>query len=59
MCVDESSEDGNIPDFNILKIDICPIGGCQRGFLLYQGDFSKDIHQWHRLGYFTQNDHTG
>ncbi len=31
----------------------------QRSFRLFQGDFSKDIHQRSRLLCFTQNDHTG
>ena len=51
--------DGNIPGFNISKIDICPFGVYQRSFRLFQGDFSKDIHQRSRLLCFTQNDHTG
>lgn len=41
------------------KIDICPFRAYQRSFRLFQGDFSKDIHQRSRLLCFTQNDHTG
>ena len=52
-------KDGNIPDFNISKIDICPFRAYQRSFRLFQSDFSKDIHQRSRLLCFTQNDHTG
>ena len=59
MYVDEPPKDGNIPDFNISKIDICPFRAYQRCFRLFQGDFSKDIHQRSRLLCFTQNDHTG
>ena len=59
MYVDEPPMDGNIPGFNISKIDICPFGVYQRSFRLFQGDFSKDIHQRSRLLCFTQNDHTG
>ena len=59
MYVDEPPKDGNIPDFNISKIDICPFRAYQRSFRLFQGDFSKDIHQRSRLLCFTQNDHTG
>ena len=59
MYVDEPPMDGNIPGFNISKIDICPFGVYQRSFRLIQGDFSKDIHQRSRLLCFTQNDHTG
>ena len=59
MYVDESPKDGNIPDFNISKIDICPFRAYQRSFRLFQGNFSKDIHQRSRLLCFTQNDHTG
>lgn len=59
MYVDESPKDGNIPDFNIAKIDICPFRAYQRSFCLFQGDFSKDIHQRSRLLCFIQNDHTG
>ena len=50
---------GNIPDFNISKIDICPFRAYQRSFRLFQGNFSKDIHLRSRLLCFTQNDHTG
>ena len=49
----------NILYFNISKIDICPFRAYQRSFRLFQGDFSKDIHQRSRLLCFTQNDHTG
>ena len=59
MYVDEPPMDGNIPGFNISKIDIFPFGVYQRSFRLIQGDFSKDIHQRSRLLCFTQNDHTG
>ena len=59
MYVNEPPKDGNIPDFNISKIDICPFRAYQRSFWLFQGDFSKDIHQQSRLLCFTQNDHTG
>ena len=59
MYVDEPPKDGNIPDFNISKIDICPFRAYQRSFRLFQGDFSTDIHQRSRLLCFTQNDHTG
>ena len=59
MYVDESPKDGNIPDFNISKIDICPFRAYQRSFRLFQSDFSTDIHQRSRLLCFTQNDHTG
>ena len=59
MYVDEPPKDGNIPDFNISKIDICPFRACQRSFRLFQGNFSKDIHLRSRLLCFTQNDHTG
>ena len=52
-------EDGNIPDFNISKIDICPFRAYQRSFRLFHGNFSKDIHLRSRLLCFTQNDHTG
>ena len=43
--LEEPPKDGNIPDFNISKIDICSFRAYQRGFQLYQGGFSKDIHQ--------------
>ena len=59
MYVDESPKDGNIPDFNISKIDICPFRAYQRSFRLFQSDFSTDIHLRSRLLCFTQNDHTG
>ena len=59
MYVDEPPKDGNIPDFNISKIDICPFRAYQRSFRLFQSDFSKDIYQRSRLLCFTQNDHTG
>ena len=59
MYVDEPPKDGNIPDFNISKIDICPFRAYQRSFRLFHGNFSKDIHQRSRLLCFTQNDHTG
>ena len=59
MYMDEPPKDGNIPDFNISKIDICPFRAYQRSFRLFQSDFSKDIHQRSRLLCFTQNDHTG
>ena len=59
MYVDEPPKDGNIPDFNISKIDICPFRAYQRSFRLFQSDFSTDIHQRSRLLCFTQNDHTG
>ena len=59
MYVDEPPKDGNIPDFNISKIDICPFRAYQRSFRLFQGNFSKDIHLRSRLLCFTQNDHTG
>ena len=59
MYVDEPPKDGNIPDFNISKIDICPFRTYQRSFRLFHGKFSKDIHQRSRLLCFTQNDHTG
>ena len=59
MYVDEPPKDGNIPDFNISKIDICPFRAYKRSFRLFQCDFSKDIHQRSRLLCFTQNDHTG
>ena len=58
MYVDEHPKDGNIPDFNISKIDIYPLRTYQRSFQLFQGDFSKDIHLRSRLLRFTQNDHT-
>ena len=58
MYVDEPPMDGNIPGFNISKIDICHFGVYQRSFRLFQGDFSKYIHQRSRLLCFTQNDHT-
>ena len=32
MYVDESPKDGNIPDFNISKIDICPFGPIREAF---------------------------
>ena len=57
MYVDEPPKDGNIPDFNISKIDICPFRAYQRSFWLFHGNFSKDIHQRSRLLCFTQNDH--
>ena len=41
------------------KIDICSFRAYQRSFRLFQGDFSKDIHQRSRLLCFTLNDHTG
>ena len=41
------------------EIDVCPFRAYQRSFRLFQGDFSKDIHQRSRLLCFTQNDHTG
>ena len=59
MYVDEPPKDGNIPDFNISKIDICPFRAYQRSFRFFQSDFSTDIHQRSRLLCFTQNDHTG
>ena len=59
MYVDEPPKDGNIPDFNISKIDICPFRASQRSFRLFHGNFSKDIHQRSQLLCFTQNDHTG
>ena len=59
MYVDEPPKDGNIPDFNISKIDICPFRAYQRSFRLFQSDFSTDSHQRSRLLCFTQNDHTG
>ena len=62
MYVNEPQKDGNIPDFNISKIDICPFRpfrAYQRSFRLFHGYFSKDIHQRSRLLCFTQNDHTG
>ena len=59
MYVDEPQKDGNIPDFNISKIDICPFRAYQRNFRLFHGNFSKDIHQRSRLLCFTQNDLTG
>ena len=59
MYVDEPPKDGNIPDFNISKIDVCPFRTYQRSFRLFQSDFSKDIHQRSRLLCFTQNDHIG
>ena len=59
MYVDEPPKDGNIPDFNISKIEICPFRAYQRSFRLFQGNFSKDIHLRSRLLCFTQNDHTG
>ena len=59
MYVDEPPKDGNIPDFNISKIDICPFRAYQRSFRLFHGNFSKDIHQRSQLLCFTQNDHTG
>ena len=59
MYVDEPPKDGNIPDFNISKIDICPFRAYQRSFRLFQSDFLTDIHQRSRLLCFTQNDHTG
>ena len=58
MYVDEPPKDGNIPDFNISKIDICPFRAYQRSFRLFQSDFSTDIHQRSRLLCFTENDHT-
>ena len=59
MYVDEPPKDGNIPDFNISKIDICPFRAYQRSFRLFHGNFSKGIHLRSRLLCFTQNDHTG
>ena len=59
MYVDEPPKDGNIPDFNISKINICPFRACQRSFRLFHGNFSKDIHLRNRLLCFTQHDHTG
>lgn len=59
MYVDEPQKDGNIPDFNISKIDICPFWAYQRNFRLFHGYFSKDVHQRSRLLCFTQHDHTG
>ena len=59
MYVDEPPKDGNIPDFNISKIDICPFRAYQRSFRLFQSDFSTAIRQRSRLLCFTQNDHTG
>ena len=59
MYVDEPPKDGNIPDFNISKIDICPFRAYQRSFRLFQSDFSTDSHQRSRLLCFTLNDHTG
>ena len=59
MYVDEPQKDGNIPDFNISKIDICPFRSYQRSFRLFHGNFSKDIHLRSRLLCFIQNDHTG
>lgn len=56
MYVDEPPKDGNISDFNISKIDICPFRAYQRSFRLFQGDFSKDNHQRNRLLCFTQHD---
>ena len=50
---------GDIPDFNISKIDICPFRAYQRSFRLFHGNFSKGIHLRSRLLCFTQNDHTG
>ena len=32
MYVDEPPKDGNIPDFNISKIDICPFGPIREAF---------------------------
>ena len=57
--VGEPPKDGNIPNFNISKINICPFRVYQRSFRIFQGNFSKDIYQRSRLLYFTQNDHTG
>ena len=59
MYMDEPPKDGNIPDFNISKIDICPFRAYQRSFRLFHGNFSKGIHLRSRLLCFTQNDHTG
>lgn len=59
MYVDEPQKDGNIPDFNISKNDICPFRAYQRNFRLFHGYFSKDVHQRSRLLCFTQHDHTG
>ena len=59
MYVDEPPKDGNIPDFNISKIGICPFRTYQRSFRLFHGNFSKGIHLRSRLLCFTQNDHTG
>ena len=59
MYVDKPPKDGNIPDFNISKTDICHFRAYQRSFRLFQGNFSKDIHQRSRSLCFTQNDHTG
>lgn len=59
MYVGEPPKDGNIPNFNISKINICPSRVYQRSFRIFQGNFSKDIYQRSRLLYFTQNDHTG
>ena len=59
MYVDEPQKDGNIPDFNISKIDICPFRAYQRSFRLFHGNFSKDIYLRSRLLCFTQNDHPG
>ena len=59
MYVDEPPKDGNIPDFNISKINICPFRVCQRSFRLFHGNFSKGIHLRSRLLCFTQHDHTG
>lgn len=58
MYVDEPPKDGNIPDFNISKIDICPFRTYQRSFQLFQSDLAKDNHQQSRLLCFTQNDLT-
>ena len=59
MYVDEPPKDGNIPDFNISKIGICPFRTYQRSFRLFHGNFSKDIHLRSRLLCFTQNDYPG
>jgi len=37
LLTDEPPKDGNIPDFNISKIDICPFRTYQRSFRLFQG----------------------
>ena len=59
MYVDESPKDGNIPDFNISKIDICPFRAYQRSFRVFHGNFSKDIHLRSRLLCFTKKDYPG